>query len=134
MIRIDTTTGVGTLIGPTGLSGVNSIAIKGTVTGISSGSANSASRFVLHPASPNPFNPSTTIRYEIPKTGQVQLTVFNMLGQVVRALVNEEKRAGTYSVEWDGRNDAGNVVGSGVYLYRLQAGSSARTMKMILMK
>jgi hypothetical protein len=78
---------------------------------------------------PNPFNPSTTIRYQLSHTSDVLLTVFDMLGREVALLVNEKKDPGAYSVSFDGAG-----LPSGVYFYRLQAGSRVQTMKMLLMK
>jgi hypothetical protein len=83
---------------------------------------------------PNPFNNSTSIVYQTPELGLVKLTVFNLLGQKVITLVNEEKAAGTYSVEWDGRDDKGRIVSSGIYLYRLESTSFNLTKKMLLIK
>jgi hypothetical protein len=78
---------------------------------------------------PNPFNPSTTIKYDLPKDLRVTLKVFNVLGQEVATLVNEEQKAGYRSVEW---NAAG--VASGVYFYRLDAGSFTSVKKLLLLK
>ncbi|MCB0731726.1 MAG: T9SS type A sorting domain-containing protein, partial [Ignavibacteriae bacterium] len=78
---------------------------------------------------PNPFNPSTTITFALPKSSEVQLNVYNILGQQVAQLVNEVKNAGTYSINWDASNLA-----SGTYIYRLQAGNNIIVNKMILMK
>jgi len=83
----------------------------------------------LHQNYPNPFNPSTTIEFNIPKTGEVTLKVFNILGEEVATLISDRLSAGSYSYEWD----ASSLV-SGVYLYRLQAGDYIETRKMILMK
>ena len=77
---------------------------------------------------PNPFNPSTTIRYEMPKAGNVSLKIYNTLGQVVATLVEEDKEAGYYQVEWNAN------VPTGIYFYRLQAGQFAETKKMTLVK
>lgn len=85
--------------------------------------------FVLDQNYPNPFNPSTTISYSLPTTDMVQLKIFNILGQEVTTLVNEEKPSGSYELNWDAVN-----LPSGVYIYRLQAGSFVQTRKMILMK
>lgn len=90
--------------------------------------------FVLHANYPNPFNPTTTIAYELPNAVDVKVQVFNALGQMVRTLVNSEQKAGKYNVQWDSRSDAGNVVASGVYIYRIQAGSFVATKKMLLVK
>lgn len=79
-------------------------------------------RFVLHQNYPNPFNPSTQIRYGLPVTAQVSLRIFNTLGQRVRDLMHEKQQtAGIYTVEWDGKDELGRSVSSGVYFYRLDA-------------
>jgi hypothetical protein len=96
---------------------------------------------------PNPFNPSTTIRYQLPQAADVKLVIYNILGQQVRTLVNTHREAGYYQVVGDGRNDAGVPAGSGVYLYIFQAGHPSsgspkgqagqgfrQVRKMILMK
>ena len=83
---------------------------------------------------PNPFNPTTTIRYAIPEASFVILKIYNMLGQEVKTLVNGEKNAGTFNVQWRGDNDFGVKVSSGTYIYRVIAGSHIFTKKMILLK
>lgn len=83
---------------------------------------------------PNPFNAGTTIRYELPQASKVSITVYNMLGQLVRILVDEMKLAGYYTVVWDGRNTGGQSVASGVYTYRMEAGDFVQTRKMVLVK
>lgn len=90
--------------------------------------------FALLPNFPNPFNPTTTIRYEVPVAGKVVIKVYNMLGQEVRSLVNDIKQPGRYSINWDGKNSLGQQVSSGVYIYRLNAGKIARSRKMMLIK
>jgi len=85
---------------------------------------------------PNPFNPTTTITYLVPEGGmrRVRLVVYDVRGARVRTLVDTEVRGGKYTVEWDGRNDRGQAVGSGVYFYRLTGKSFTRTKKMMLLK
>ena len=83
---------------------------------------------------PNPFNPSTDISFSLPKSGQVKLTVYNILGAEVATLVDEIRSAGVHRITWDGTDKSGNPVASGVYLYRLTAGDFAETKKMVLMK
>jgi hypothetical protein len=83
---------------------------------------------------PNPFNPETSIRYQLPKTSDIRLVIYNVLGQQVRNLVNDRIEAGYHSVIWDGCNDEGSAVASGVYLYRFEAGEFTRTMKLMLLK
>jgi hypothetical protein len=85
---------------------------------------------------PNPFNPVTTIRYSICERGHVSLRVYNVAGQLVRTLVNEikEPRHEGYTVSWDGRNNSGEFVSSGVYFYKLTAKDFMKTRKMVLLK
>ena len=83
---------------------------------------------------PNPFNPSTAIAYTLPRAEYVELTIFNTLGQTVITLSPGMQNAGSYTVKWDGLNEAGNPVASGVYFYRLQAGPEASTKSMVLMR
>jgi poly-gamma-glutamate capsule biosynthesis protein CapA/YwtB (metallophosphatase superfamily) len=85
--------------------------------------------FVLHQNFPNPFNPSTKIKYSVPHSSQVVIKVFDVLGNEIETLVNEEKPVGTYELTWNAAN-----LPSGVYFYQLRAGSFVQTKKMILMK
>jgi len=83
---------------------------------------------------PNPFNPTTTIDFQLPQRSDVVLVVYNTLGQKVRTLVNGTISAGTHSVIWDGNNEAGQGVASGIYLYRFETEDFQKIQKMILMK
>ncbi len=83
---------------------------------------------------PNPFNPSTTINYQLPQSAQVELSIFNIVGQKVVTLVSDHQTAGEKTVIWDGRNADGKAVASGIYVYRLQAGDFVRSYKMLLTK
>ena len=83
---------------------------------------------------PNPFNPTTTIRYQLPEAAPVRLVIYDVLGRRVRTLLSEAKTPGYHQVIWDGRNDAGTPVGSGIYLYRFQAGDYVAVRKMTLLK
>jgi len=83
---------------------------------------------------PNPFNPSTEIRFDIPTARNVKLRVYNQLGQTVRTLVQSRMKAGTYRIKWDGRTEAGHGVSSGVYFYSLEAGAYSQIRKMTLVK
>jgi len=83
---------------------------------------------------PNPFNPTTTIRYDLHSTGKVVLTIYNMVGQKVKTLVNETQTPGNKIITWDGRDDSGNLVSSGIYIYRLHAGFETQTKKMLFLK
>ncbi|MDP1995177.1 MAG: T9SS type A sorting domain-containing protein, partial [Ignavibacteria bacterium] len=86
-------------------------------------------KFELSQNYPNPFNPATTIRFSLPQAGEVKLTVYNLLGQVVTTLVNGYREAGTYNVNWDASN-----LSTGVYIYRVEANSFSLTKKMTLLK
>jgi hypothetical protein len=99
------------------------------------------SRFSLSNNYPNPFNPATTLHFTVhsPQSAvhgpiPTTLKIYNVLGQKVRTLVNEPKQAGSYTVIWDGKDDGGNDVASGVYLYRLQVGDYSQARKMVLMR
>ena len=83
---------------------------------------------------PNPFNPATTIAFELPQNSRVQLQIFNILGELVNTLVNGNRAAGSHSVRWDGTNLSGEQVSSGIYLYRLKTGERVQTRKMMLVK
>jgi len=90
-------------------------------------------KFALSNNYPNPFNPGTDVEYQLPKSAKVTLTIFNLVGQEVRTLIEEEKSAGVFTVHWDGSDEQGRVVPSGVYIYRLQAGNFVAVKKMALL-
>lgn len=92
------------------------------------------SDMTLHANFPNPFNPQTQIRYDIAEYGDYQLLVYNILGQQVRSLVDASHTPGVYRVTWDAHDDAGQAVGAGVYLYRLESDRQTITRKMLLLK
>lgn len=83
---------------------------------------------------PNPFNPQTEIAYTLPEGSNVKLEIYNVLGQKVKVLADEYQSAGTKKVVWDGRNENGEKVSSGIYFYRLDAGNYVQTKKMSLLK
>jgi len=83
---------------------------------------------------PNPFNPTTTIAYSLSKEAHVNIEIFNMKGQKVRTLKNEEQTAGDYNAVWNGKDDNSKPAASGVYFYKMEAGNIQQTKKMILMK
>jgi len=91
-------------------------------------------KFALFNNYPNPFNPSTTIRYQLSKSNTVRLTIFNTSGKKVRTLLNTRQQAGLHQLMWDGRDDNGNKVASGIFFCRMQAGSFNGLQKMILLK
>ena len=90
--------------------------------------------FLLSQNYPNPFNTETMISFALPHSSDVKIEIFNILGQKVRDLVDEEVSAGYKQVVWDGRDNAGKPVASGVYLYQLKAGSFKEAKRMILLK
>ncbi len=90
------------------------------------------SQIELKPNYPNPFNPSTTIAYTLPRGKVVALTVYDVLGRIVRTLESGYRAAGDHTAEWDGRDRSGNEVASGIYFYRLVAGDYTTTRKMVL--
>ncbi len=113
--------------------------IVGPATGIGGGTTPSGALpkvFALSQNYPNPFNPSTSIRYDVPaEYGEgvdVRLEIFNIRGQRVTTLVDAEKKPGSYMVHWNGMDDGGRMMGSGVYIYRLKAGSYTSVRKMVI--
>ncbi|MFQ5770719.1 MAG: DUF3179 domain-containing (seleno)protein [bacterium] len=91
--------------------------------------------FALYQNFPNPFNPTTNITYDLDKNSLVTLKIYDVLGQVVRTLVdNENQSTGRKSVLWDGRDDAGELVASGIYVYRIRAGEFSQSRKMIMLQ
>ena len=91
-------------------------------------------RLVVHEPWPNPFNPSTTIAYETPGAGRVQVAIFDTSGRLVRTLVDGQREAGFHSLPFDGRDDAGRRLASGIYHVRVTAKGSSATQKLVLMK
>ncbi|NIR48399.1 T9SS type A sorting domain-containing protein, partial [candidate division KSB1 bacterium] len=91
-------------------------------------------QFTLEQNYPNPFNPSTKIRYTIAERGRVKLTIHNTLGQTVRKLVDERQGPGLYEAQWDGRDESGRLLSSGLYFFKLTSGNQSLTRKMILLQ
>ncbi len=90
--------------------------------------------FALHQNYPNPFNPITTITYDIAEETFVNVSIYNLMGQKVRTLVSAKQIQGQYFVQWDARNDHGGALPTGVYIYRIDAGSFTDVRKLVLMK
>ncbi len=90
--------------------------------------------FVLEQNFPNPFNPSTTLRYELPEDGLVNVTIYDMMGRQVSTLLSSHQTAGYKSIQWNATNDFGKPVSAGVYLYQIQAGEFVQIKKMVLLK
>ena len=99
------------------------------ITNIKNYQSENPSIFRLCPNYPNPFNPSTTIKYSLPKAENITLKIYDILGRKVKTLVNEEKPAGNYSIEFNGKD-----MPSGVYFYQIRAGVFTETRKMLLLK
>jgi hypothetical protein len=90
--------------------------------------------FALQQNYPNPFNPETTISYQLARDVHLRLDVYNLLGQKVATLVDKKQPAGHYSIKWDGKDDLGSHLTSGVYLYRLQAKEYAEVKRLVLIR
>jgi subtilisin family serine protease len=90
--------------------------------------------YVLLQNYPNPFNPNTTISYQLPVSGLVRLNIFNVRGQLVKTLVNQDQPAGTYTIQWDGRDEQGQTATSGIYFYQLKSQHWSEVRKMVLMR
>jgi hypothetical protein len=93
-----------------------------------------AYRYELLPCAPNPFDKTTTIKYQLARPGKASLRVYNTLGQMVRTLADGEQQTGHHSVKWDGRDDNGREASAGVYFFRLKAESFENTKRLVLLK
>ena len=91
-------------------------------------------QFALHPPYPNPFNQITTIQYDMPKDGFVNITIYDMMGRQVKALINGSQVAGYKSIQWNATNNLGEPVSAGMYIYMIQAGQFKQARKMLLLK
>ncbi|MCH7498288.1 MAG: T9SS type A sorting domain-containing protein, partial [Candidatus Marinimicrobia bacterium] len=90
--------------------------------------------FMLHPAYPNPFNPVSTIRYDLPRVSDVSLVVYDLLGRVVARLIDRQMEPGYHRAIWDGRDQGGREVPSGIYIARLVTPGYTKSIKMVLLK
>ena len=90
--------------------------------------------FSLHQNFPNPFNPVTSLRYDLPEEGIVNITIYDMMGRIVKTLVNSAQTAGYKSTQWNATNDRNESVSAGLYLYTIQIGEFRQTKKMVLLK
>ena len=104
------------------------------VTSTSQGPPNQVNTFVLKQNFPNPFNPGTTIEYTLEKSSEITLKIFNLLGEEIRILANKTQAAGTHRVIWDGRNNTGKRVTSGVYVYKIEVDSQLLAKKMVMLR
>jgi hypothetical protein len=90
--------------------------------------------YKVHQNHPNPFNPVTSLRYDLPEDGLVNITVYDMMGRSIKSLVNSNQSAGYRSIQWNATNNAGQPVSAGLYLYTIEAGKFRQTKKMVLLK
>ena len=90
--------------------------------------------FNLYNNYPNPFNPVTTLRYDLPEDALVNITIYDIMGRIVRTLINSQQNAGFKSIQWNATNDAGSPLSAGLYLYKVQTDNFVQTRKMILLK
>jgi hypothetical protein len=104
------------------------------VTSVDDGGSTIPTEFALQQNYPNPFNPETKIEYQLPTPGNVRLTIYTVLGQEVKRLVDRSQAAAYHTVVWDGRDNAGAPMPSGIYFYRIESGSFTAIKKMLLMK
>jgi flagellar hook assembly protein FlgD len=95
---------------------------------------NIINKFKLFQNYPNPFNPNTTIQYQLTKSGDVEVNIFNINGQIVRKLLSGFQTSGVHGIVWDGKDDNGQKVSSGFYLYEVKFENAVQTKKMILLK
>ena len=115
-------------------STVNVFVVDSVITGIIDEITQHPKKFQLFQNYPNPFNPATTIKYDLPQTDHVRVSVFNMLGQKIRTLVDARQSAGSYSIQWDGTDQHGKSVSSGIYFYKFVTGNTRQWRKMILIR
>ena len=90
--------------------------------------------FEIYQNHPNPFNPTTTLRYALPEDAQVNIIIYDMMGRIVKTLVNSSQTAGYKSIRWNATNDRNEPVSAGLYLYTIQAGEFRQTKRMVLLK
>ena len=90
--------------------------------------------FMIHQNYPNPFNPITSLRYDLPENGLVNITIYDMMGRIVKNLVSSQQNAGYKSISWNATNDRNEPVSAGLYLYTMQSGEFRQTKKMVLLK
>ncbi|GBD86594.1 flagellar basal body rod modification protein [bacterium BMS3Abin03] len=143
ILKINKNDGTGTLIGDVNFMNVLGLAyaVNGSVSSINPNGEETSlpNEFALLQNYPNPFNPNTVIKFSVPVASEVSITIYNLLGQKVNTLINSEVTPGSYNVEWNGTDNSGMKVSSGIYLYKLKAnGSNGRNFtqikKMVLLK
>jgi len=88
----------------------------------------------LYQNHPNPFNPTTQIKYDLPEDALVSITIYDIMGRSIRSLVNSQQTAGYRSIQWNATNNLGEPVSAGMYIYTIQAGEFRQVRKMVLLK
>ncbi|HSP86859.1 MAG TPA: FlgD immunoglobulin-like domain containing protein, partial [Ignavibacteriaceae bacterium] len=140
LIQIDTTTGVGTLVGSVGYPNLTGLAfLPSGPNSVDENISEIPDQFILNQNYPNPFNPSTSIEFALPIPSDVQLVVYNLLGETVITLLNNNLSSGYHKIEWNSNDKSGNKVSSGIYFYELRAKGNngenySQFKKMILLK
>jgi len=122
--------------GATGIPGYfDNVVVNSQISSVEDNTENGLPEgFSLGQNYPNPFNPETKISYKLANSGYISLNVYDLLGREIKTLVSKDQAAGSYTVSWNGKDESGNIVPSGIYLYTLKAGSYTESKKMILMK
>ena len=90
--------------------------------------------YAMYQNYPNPFNPVTNLRYDLPEDAMVNIIIYDMMGRVVRDLVNGQRSAGYKNIQWNATNNSGQLISAGLYIYTIKAGDFTQTRKMILLK
>ena len=140
LFRIDTVSAVGTIIGSVGVPDLKALGYSlANITAVENETIVTPTNFILEQNYPNPFNPSTQIKFSLPSNSNVRLTIYNLLGEAVRELVNSDLNSGVHTVQWNSEDFSGKKVSSGIYFYKLKAngvdGSEfSQVRKMILLK
>ena len=139
LFRINQTTGTGTMVGSVGIKDLTGLSYSSGVTGVQDEEIKIPITYSLEQNYPNPFNPSTQIKFALPFNSSVRITIYNLLGEVVRELVNTDMNSGVHTVQWNAEDISGRKVSSGIYFYELNAhgvngNQFNQVRKMILMK
>ena len=95
---------------------------------------NNLKNYTLYQNYPNPFNPATTIKFTLEKTEAVNIKIYDIKGALIRELMNKKANAGLNKIVWDGKNEHGNLVTSGIYFYRISAGKFSQTKRMVFIR
>jgi hypothetical protein len=112
----------------------DNIVVNSLVSSVGDDSNNPLSEFYLEQNFPNPFNPETHISYQLTSVSDVTLTIYDLLGREIKTLVSKEQSSGNYTVTWDGKDDLGNAVSTGFYIYTLKTGNFLQSKKMLMIK